>query len=184
MSFQPKAELLKFGAKAPEFSLPGTDGKTHSLKEAAGKKAIVVIFACNHCPYVVAYEDRMIQICKDYQSKGVQFFVVNANDRKNYPEDSFEKMKIRAKEKNFPYPYLRDDDQSVATKFGAGCTPEVFLFNSNLQLAYHGRIDDNYENPDQVRAHYLRDAITSLLKGQSVSRKETHPIGCSIKWSA
>lgn len=185
MSFQPKAELLAFGAQAHDFTLPAVDGRNYSLSEFKGKaKAVVVIFACNHCPYVVAYEDRMIQICKDYAEKGVQFLVINANDEKNYPEDSFAKMKERAKAKKFPYPYLRDADQKVAEGFGAGATPEVFLLDGNLKLQYHGRIDDNWQETAQVKQHYLAEALNAVLAGKEVPRRETHPIGCSIKWSA
>lgn len=184
MAVQPKTELLALGALAPDFSLPGVDGQSYSLAQFKGKaKAVVVIFACNHCPYVQAYEDRMMQICKDFAEKGVQFFVINANDEKNYPEDSFAKMKERAKAKKFPYPYLRDAAQKVAESFGAGCTPEVFLLDCSLKLQYHGRIDDNWQEPNQVKAHYLRDALEAVLGGKVVARTETHPIGCSIKWS-
>lgn len=184
MAFQSKSELLAFGATAPDFSLPATDGQNYSLSQFKGKaKAVVVIFACNHCPYVLAYEDRMVQICKDFAEKGVQFLVINANDEKNYPEDSFAKMKERAKQKKFPYPYLRDATQRVATSFGAGCTPEVFLLDKNFQLQYHGRIDDNWQEPAKVQQHYLREALNAVLAGKAVERQETHPIGCSIKWS-
>ncbi|OGQ05285.1 MAG: alkyl hydroperoxide reductase [Deltaproteobacteria bacterium RIFCSPLOWO2_01_44_7] len=185
MAFQSKTQLLEFGAAAPDFNLPGVDGKTYRLWDYKNKaKAVVIIFACNHCPYVLAYEDRMIQISKDYVEKGVQFFVINANETKNYPEDSFEKMKERTKIKKFPYPYLRDEDQKVAESFGAGCTPEVFLLDSALKLQYHGRIDDNWQEPAQAKQHYLREALNAVLEKKPVSRPETHPIGCSIKWSS
>ena len=185
MSFQPKQNLLVLGALAPDFSLPGVDGQNYSLSQFKGKaKAVVVIFACNHCPYVVAYEDRMITICKEFAEEGVQFLVINANDEKNYPEDSFAKMKERAKVKKFPYPYLCDVSQKVAESFGAGCTPEIFLLDQNFKLQYHGRVDDNWEAPEKVKAHYLRDALKAVLSGHEVERKETHPIGCSIKWSS
>ena len=184
MALQPKSTLLPFGAEAPDFNLPGFDGRNYSLSQFKGKaKAVVVVFACNHCPYVLAYEDRMIAICKDYVEKGVAFLVINANDEKNYPEDSFPKMKGRAKEKNFPYPYLRDASQKAAESFGAGCTPEVFLLDGALKLQYHGRIDDTWQEPGKVKAQYLRGALNAVLAGKEVERKETHPIGCSIKWS-
>lgn len=184
MAFQPKTQLLAFGASAPDFSLPGVDGRTHRLHDVKNRaKAAVVVFACNHCPYVQAYEDRLIQICRDYAERGASFFVVNANDAGDYPEDSFENMKERARLKKFPYPYLRDEDQKVAESFGAGATPEVFLFDKDLRLRYHGRIDDNWQEPEKVTQHYLRDALEALLAGKEIARKETHPIGCSIKWS-
>lgn len=185
MAVERKNGLLAFGVQAPDFNLPATDGRNYSLAEFKGKaKAVVVIFACNHCPYVLAYEDRMIQICKDTAEKGAQFLVINANDEKNYPEDSFAKMKERAKTKKFPYPYLRDASQKVAESFGAGCTPEVFLLDKDLKLQYHGRIDDNWQEPAKVQQNYLKEALEAVLKGQSVVRQETHPIGCSIKWSS
>jgi peroxiredoxin len=184
MSFQPKTQLLEFGVSAPDFNLPAVDGGNYRLTDYKNKaKAVVVIFACNHCPYVLAYEDRMIQICTEYAEKGAQFFVITANETKNYPEDSFEKMKERAKGKKFPYPYLRDEDQKVATSFGAGCTPEVFLLDTNLKLCYHGRIDDNWQEPKKVEHHYLRESLDAVLADKPVQHKETHPIGCSIKWS-
>ena len=184
MALESKSELLAFGAQAPDFSLPGVDGREYSLSQFKGKaKAVVVVFACNHCPYVLAYEDRLIQICKNFSEKGVQFLVINSNDENNYPEDSFAKMKERAKEKKFPYPYLRDASQKVATSFGAGCTPEIFLLDGSFKLQYHGRIDDNWQEPSKAKAHYLRDALDFLLAGKEIARPETHPIGCSIKWS-
>ena len=184
MAFLSKTQLLAFGASAPDFNLPGVDGKKYRLFDYKNKvRGVVVIFACNHCPYVQAYEGRMIQICKDYVEKRVQFLVINANETKNYPEDSFEKMKERARLKKFPYPYLRDEDQKVAESFGAGCTPEVFLLDSSLKLQYHGRIDDDWQEPAEPKQHYLRDALNAVLEGKPVPRPETHPIGCSIKWS-
>ncbi len=184
MAVQPKSELLAFGATAPDFNLPGVDGRNYSLSQFKEKaKAVVVIFACNHCPYVQAYEDRMIQICNDYSEKGAAFLVINANDEKNYPEDSFVKMKERAKAKNFPYPYLRDATQKAAESFGAGATPEVFLLDGSLKLQYHGRIDDNWQEPAKVQHPYLREALDAVLAGKGIERRETHPIGCSIKWS-
>lgn len=183
MAFQSKTQLLPFGAQAPDFNLPGVDGRSHRLSDYKGKaKAAVVIFACNHCPYVQAYEDRMIQIAKDYAGKGVAFFVINANDEKNYPEDSFDKMRERAKAGHFPYPYLRDKDQKVAMRYGAGCTPEVFLFDADFRHAYHGRIDDNWQEPAKVTQRFLKEALEAVLAGKPVPRPETHPIGCSIKW--
>lgn len=184
MTLAQKNKLLAFGAQAPDFTLPAVDGQNYSLSQFQGKaKAVVVIFACNHCPYVRAYEDRMAQLCKDFSEEGVQFLVINANDETNYPEDSFEKMKERAKQKKFPYPYLRDKTQKAAEAFGAGCTPEVFLLDRALKLQYHGRVDDNWQEPHKIQHYYLKEAIESVISGIKVPRPETHPIGCSIKWS-
>jgi peroxiredoxin len=173
---------LKAGDKAIPFNLPGVDDKEHSFDDYAGKSAIVVIFSCNHCPYVRAWEDRMVQIQADYAGKGVQLVVINANDESKYPDDSFPKMKERAREKKFNFPYLRDEPQSVARAYGAERTPEVFLFDRNSVLRYHGTIDDNYDDPKAVKEHYLRMALDAVLAGKPVSIAETKPVGCSIKW--
>ena len=168
--------------KAPDFSLKGTDGKTYSLASFKDAKALVVVFSCNHCPYVKAYEDRMVAIQRDYQAKGVRFAVINSNDDKNYPEDSFEKMVSRAKEKGFNFPYLRDDSQNVARAYGATHTPHLFVFGPDRHLAYTGKIDDNWENPSAVKQHFLRSALDAIVAGRKPDPSETHAIGCTIKW--
>ena len=173
---------LKIGDKALPFNLPGVDGLNHSLEEFSGRPAVVVIFSCNHCPYVRAWEDRMVEIQKDYASGGVQLVAINANDAMKYPEDSFEKMKQRANEKGFNFPYLRDESQQVARAYGAERTPEVFLFDKTGTLRYHGAIDDNYDNPAEVKARYLRDALDAILTGTVAGMEETRPVGCTIKW--
>lgn len=176
-----KVANLKLGDKAPEFNLPGTDDKTHSLNEFTDKYTVVV-FSCNHCPYVRAWEDRMVKIQSDYASKGVQLIAINANDASKYPEDNFQNMKVRAREKKFNFPYLRDEDQKVATSYGAQRTPEVFLFDTKRTLQYHGAIDDNYDNPNAVKVHYLRNALDAILRGEKVALAETAPVGCTVKW--
>jgi peroxiredoxin len=173
---------VRIGDKAIPFNLPGVDNTTHSLAEYSSKKAVVVIFSCNHCPYVRAWEDRMIQIQTDYAARGVQLVAINANDAGKYPEDSFQKMKERAREKHFNFPYLRDDSQAIARAYGAERTPEVFLFDKEGRLRYHGVIDDNYDDPVAVKARYLRDALDSVLAGTQPVTTETRPVGCSIKW--
>ncbi|NIM04668.1 MAG: redoxin family protein, partial [Armatimonadetes bacterium] len=134
---------LELGAKGPDFTLKGVDGKMHSLSDYAGKKAVVVIVSCNHCPTVIASEDRMVQIQKDYADKGVQFIVINGNETDGHPTDDFEHMEERAKEKGYNFPYLRDDTQEVVRAYGAVRTPEVFLLGPDRTLVYHGRIDDS-----------------------------------------
>lgn len=173
---------LKIGSTAPDFNLLGIDGKKYSLASFKDKKALIVIFSCNHCPYVQAYENRMIQIQKDYQSKGVEIIAINSNEDKGYPEDSFENMKKRAAEQNFNFLYLRDEDQSVARAYDATHTPELFLFDENRKLAFHGKIDDNWQEPNRVQNHYLRNALDELLAGREISVPETFTIGCTIKW--
>ena len=173
---------LKIGSKAPSFNLPGVDGKNHSLEDYHGMKALVVIFSCNHCPYVVAYEDRMVELQRDYGPKRVQLIAINSNETKNFPEDDFPNMVKRAKDKGFNFPYLRDENQSIAGAYRPTKTPEVFLFNQNLVLMYHGAIDDNYEDPKKVKKKYLRDALDNVLAGQLIKTANTTPVGCSVKW--
>jgi peroxiredoxin len=173
---------LKIGDVAPDFNLPGVDGKNYSLSSFADKKAVVVIFSCNHCPYVIAYEDRMIAIQRDYADKGVALVAINPNDDVKYPADSFDKMAIRAKEKGFNFPYLRDETQEIARAYGATRTPEIFLLDESRRLVYHGRIDDNAMDPNGVKRHDLREALDELLEGKEISVTETTPVGCTIKW--
>lgn len=167
---------------APDFSLKGTDGKTHSLADFKDAKALVVVFSCNHCPYVKAYEGRMIALQKDFAAKGVRFVAINSNDDKGYPDDSFENMVKRAKEKGFNFPYLRDDTQQVAKAYGATHTPHLFVFGPDRHLAYTGKIDDNWENPSGVKKQYLREALDAIVSGEAPPLAETHAIGCTIKW--
>lgn len=173
---------LKIGSHAPDFNLPGIDGKNYSLSSFDDKQALIIIFSCNHCPYVQAYEDRIKQIQSDYEGKGVSVVAINSNEDKGYPEDSFENMKKRAAERKFNFPYLRDEDQSVARAYDATHTPEIFLFDEDRKLAFHGKIDDNWQEPDRVRNHYLRNALDELLAGKEISVPETFTIGCTIKW--
>ena len=173
---------LAIGQKAPDFSLPGVDGKNHSLKELAKHQALIVIFSCNHCPYVQAYEDRMIELQKIYGPQGVQIAAINSNDAKNYPEDSFENMVRRAREKKFNFLYLRDESQAVAKAYGATHTPHIFLFDQVRALRYTGKIDDNWKDPAQVKKRHLREALDAILVGNPVTEPETFAIGCTIKW--
>lgn len=173
---------LTIGQKAKYFSLPGVDGRNHSLTEFKDKKAALVIFSCNHCPYVQAYEDRIMDIQRDYQTKGLQVIAINSNDSVNYPEDSFENMVKRAKERQFNFLYLRDETQQTARDYGATHTPHLFLLDGSFALCYTGKIDDNWQEPGKVTQKYLRDALDAVLDGKPVPRPETHAIGCTIKW--
>lgn len=169
-------------SKAGDFSLPGVDGKIHSLKDYADKKALLVIFSCNHCPYVQANEDRIKEIQKDYGSRGVQVLAINSNDSVKYPDDSFEEMKKRAKERNFNFPYLRDESQEVAKAYGATHTPHLFLFDEFRNLRYTGKIDDDWKEPKNVTRRFLREALDAVLAGKVPAEQETYAIGCTIKW--
>jgi peroxiredoxin len=173
---------LSIGDNAIPFELPGIDGQTYSLDQYGDQQAIAVIFSCNHCPYVLAWEDRLIQLQADYADKGVQFIAINANDAEKYPADSFDGMKSHAAEKNMNFPYLHDESQEIARAYGAERTPEIFLFDSTGKLRYHGAPDDNYENPDAVSQQYLRDALEAVLSGSAPATAETPPKGCTIKW--
>jgi peroxiredoxin len=175
---------MNLHALAPDFRLMGVDGKTHSLAEIKGAKATIIVFACNHCPYVVLNEDRLIAVAKDYAARGVGMAAINSNDAQNYPEDSFDAMKKRATEKGFPYPYLHDETQEVARAYGATHTPHLFVFDKDLRLAYTGSVDDDssYKNRKKAEKLYLRDALDDLIGGRPVRLPETHAIGCTIKW--
>jgi peroxiredoxin len=156
--------------KAPAFSLKGADGKLHTLDSVKGAAATIIVFSCNHCPYVVKAEDALIAACRDYKAKGVGMAAINANDSDGYPEDSYENMIVRAAEKKFPFAYLRDETQKTAKAYGATHTPQLFVFDKDLDLAYTGAVAN------------LRDALDDLVAGRAVRVPETHAIGCTIKW--
>jgi peroxiredoxin len=172
---------LKIGSSAPDFNLQNIDGNYFTLDSFSNKDALIIVFGCNHCPYVKANEERLIEIQKDYE-QNVQIVEINSNDSINYPEDSFENMKIRAEEKGFNFPYLWDEDQAAAKNYGATHTPEIFLFDKNRKLIFHGKIDDNWKDPFAVKTKYLRNAIDEELGGKEISVPETFTIGCTIKW--
>jgi peroxiredoxin len=174
--------MLDLGSKAPDFGdLQGADGNRYSLRSFDGKPVLVVAFTCNHCPYAVAYEDRMVAIQRDYAGEGVQLVAINANDDKAYPEDGYPEMVERAKQKGFNFPYVRDLDQKAAEAYGAVCTPHVFAFDKDRKLRYRGRIDDS-RDASRVKSNDLRNALDDMLAGRSVREPETRPFGCSIKW--
>jgi len=173
---------LRIGDTAPAFSLPGTDGRTHSLDGLSGKPVLVVVFSCNHCPYVQAYEDRLVAIQRDYAERGVQLVAINSNDDVHYPEDSFEQMVARAGTRGFNFLYLRDASQGTARAYGATHTPQLFVFDRDRRLCYTGKIDDNWQNPKAVTRRYLRDVLDALLGGRAPAETQTHAIGCTIKW--
>ncbi len=173
---------LSIGAAAPDFLLTGVDGNEYTMASFAYKKILIIVFSCNHCPYVQAYESRIIKLQKLFSERGVQFVAINSNDDKNYPEDSFERMAMRSKIKRYNFPYLRDATQEAAKSYGATHTPEVFVFDHTRKLSYYGKIDDNWKHPDKVVINYLKNAIEDLLQGKIVRVSETFAVGCTIKW--
>ncbi|MBI4376980.1 MAG: thioredoxin family protein [Elusimicrobia bacterium] len=173
---------MRLGDKALDFSLMGVDRKTYSLESFRDAKALVLIFSCNHCPYVQAYEDRMIAVQRDYKDREVVLIAINSNDDADYPEDGFERMIERAKKLGFNFPYLRDDSQEVARSYGATHTPHLFVFDQSRKLCYTGKIDDNWQDPKSVKQRFLRDALDDVLAGGKPRLAETHAIGCTIKW--
>ena len=176
------AFTLGIGQTAPDFNLPGVDGKSWSLASFKDAKLLVIVFSCNHCPYVVGSEDRMIALAKEYASRGVTMVAINSNETDDHPEDSFEHMVARAKEKQFPFPYLRDESQEVARLYGALRTPHFYVFDGLRKLRYTGRMDDNPKDARLARTHELRDALDDLLAGREVRVPVTNPIGCNVKW--
>ena len=173
---------LKIGSPIVDFDLPATDGKRYGAASFQDKPVLGVIFWCNHCPYVQAWEQRIIDIQRVYGGRGVQLVLISSNDPAQYPADSFDAMTRRAQEKRYPFPYLFDETQQVARSYGATRTPEIFLFDQERKLRYHGRPDDNFEDPAAVTKPYLRDAIEALLAGRRPAIAETEPQGCTIKW--
>jgi peroxiredoxin len=175
--------MLELGDAAPSFSLRGVDDRTYSLEDFAAQQVLVVIFSCNHCPYVQAYEDRMIAIQRDYGDRGVQVVAINSNDDQHYPEDSFERMVERAKTQRYNFLYLRDATQEVAKAYHATHTPQLFVFDRDRRLRYTGKLDDNWQNPKAVTRQYLREGLDALLTGAEPAEGMTHAIGCTIKWA-
>jgi len=174
----PAAEL-KIGDAAPSWSgLVGIDDKEHGLSDYSQAKAIVLAFTCNHCPVAVAYEDRLVDLERDYQAQGVQLVAVNVN---TIAADRLDKMKERAKAKGFRFPYLYDESQKIGRDYGATCTPHVFVLDKDRKIAYMGAIDDN-QAAAKVKKQYLRDALDAILTGKKPAKAVTKQFGCSIKY--
>lgn len=179
------SEERDLGSAPPEFWLRGTDGKSYQLADFANSKALVIVFMCNHCPYVIAVQGRINALAKEYASKGVQLIGINANDSVKYPDDSFESMKQRAKEQGFSFPYLWDETQEVARAYGAVCTPDFFVYGRQGQgfaLGYRGRLDDNWKDEKAVTRRELAGALDLILSGKAPSTEQSSSMGCSIKW--
>ncbi|HDH57089.1 MAG TPA: thioredoxin family protein [Bacteroidetes bacterium] len=173
---------IPLGTPCPDFDLPAMDGNRYRRDDFKDKDVLVVIFTCNHCPYAQAVEDRIIQLRREYEGKSVQLVGICSNDPNFVPEDSFENLQKRWREKNYGFPYLHDLEQDVAKAFGAVCTPEYFVYGPDRKLAYHGRMDDNWKEPHKVTRRELKEAIDLILAGKTVDFKQIPSMGCSIKW--
>lgn len=181
MSFSTLPAGYKVGDKATDFKLKSVDGKMYSMADYKDAKGFIVVFTCNHCPFAVKYEDRIVALAKKYKSLGYELIAINPNDPAAQPEDSFDLMKVRAKEKGFTFPYLFDEGQKVYPQYGATKTPHVFLLDKSLTVKYIGAIDDNVDDASAVKEHYLENAIAALEKNQEANPSMTKAIGCSIK---
>ncbi len=173
---------MPVGTPAPAFSLPGVDGQTWSLDSFSDASVLVVVFTCNHCPYAKAVEDRLVAIQRDYEEKGVRLVAINPNDAERYPDDSFDAMKVRAKEKGFNFPYLHDESQAIGRAYDAACTPDVFVFDEERKLIYNGRIDDNWQDPKAVTRQDLRLVLDAALEDGRIDFEPVPSMGCSVKW--
>ncbi len=172
---------LKAGDIAPDFELLGIDDKKHSLSDYERYRGVLVIFMCNHCPYVKAKVDALNELYEKF-GKEIAVVGINSNDSTNYPEDSFDAMKETAKEKGFEFDYLFDETQEIARKYGATCTPDPFLFNSQKQLVFHGRIDNAMKPDDKATEKTMINNMQKLLDGEKIEKDFDPSIGCSIKW--
>lgn len=177
----PGPEELALGKNAPAFALPGTDGKTYAFKDVAGPKGTLVVFTCNHCPFAKAYQERLIALTAKYKPLGIGVAGISSNDAGAYPDDAFPKMKERATEMKYNFPYLYDETQSVALAYGPKVTPHCFLFDAKGVLVYRGRVDDAAKEAE-VTKRELAEALDALVAGKPVTTAATTAFGCGIKW--
>jgi peroxiredoxin len=176
--------MIPLGTEAPDFSLPDTrSGEIVSLKDVRGVKATVIMFICNHCPFVKHIETELAAIGKDYQAKGIGIAAISSNDIEKYPEDAPDKMKEFADSLGFVFPYLYDETQEIARQYDAACTPDFYIFDADLKCVYRGQLDDSRPGNDEpVSGKDLRSALDAILRGTAVSPDQTPSLGCNIKW--
>jgi len=177
-----ETSVCNFGWKAVDFDLPGVDGKRHTLASARGPNGLLVMFICNHCPYVKAVIDRIVRDSKDLAAQGVGSIAIMSNDPSDYPEDSFDNMQRVARDKGLPFPYVLDETQAVAKRYGAVCTPDFFGFNAQLELQYRGRLDASRREAVPGARRELYEAMLQVARTGQGPRQQTPSIGCSIKW--
>jgi peroxiredoxin len=176
--------VCNFGWKAVDFDLPGVDGKRHTLASARGPQGLLVMFICNHCPYVRAVIDRIVRDAKELAPLGIGSIAIMSNDPTDYPEDSFDNMRRVAKAKGFPFPYVLDETQEIARAYGAVCTPDFFGFNANLELQYRGRLDASRKETVPGARRELFEAMRDIATSGQGPKEQVASIGCSIKWKA
>ena len=176
--------MISLGTKAPELQLPDTvSGKNLSLQDLKSEKATLIMFICNHCPFVKHVNDQLVNLANDYIPKGISFIAISSNDIVNFPDDSPEKMKQRAKELGYSFPYLYDESQEVARAYDAACTPDFFIYDKDLRLVYRGQLDDSRpSNGISVTGKDIRAALDDLLAGKTIPAEQKPSIGCNIKW--
>lgn len=181
---QTPSTMIDLGRRAVEFTLPDTvSGKDVSLKDVKGKNATVIMFICNHCPFVKHVNNELVQIAKDYMANDVVFIAISSNDVEHYPDDSPDKMKKVAQQLGYPFPYLYDETQEVAKAYGAACTPDFFLYDADLELVYRGQLDDSRPGNDKpVDGKDLRTALDAIIAGKPASSDQRPSVGCNIKW--
>jgi peroxiredoxin len=172
----------RLGTACPPFRLPAVDGKSYGLADFERSPVLVVMFICNHCPYVQAVEDRLIRLAREAGPRGAAFVGVCSNDAVTYPDDALDKLAERWRRKGYGFPYLHDEDQQVARAFGAVCTPDLFVYDADRRLAYRGRIDDSWKDESRVTRRELAEAVDALLAGNRPPAEQRPSMGCSIKW--
>ncbi len=178
-----ESESIPMGSPAPDFSLRDTVSDTKiSLADLQNGKGLAVCFICNHCPYVIHIQEPLVAVARDLKAQGLEFVAISANDYANYPDDAPDKMKARAQDLGFPFPYLIDEDQSVARAYRATCTPDLYIFDGDLKLYYHGQFDETRPGRGQAHGGDFRAAGEALLAGQPAPANPRPSIGCSIKW--
>ena len=173
------------GSSAPHFSLPGVDGKIYSLDTFQSYKALLIVFMCNHCPYVIAVHERLSALAREFEPRDIAMIGINSNDPKYRIEDSFENMKMISKEWKLPFPYVFDETQNTAREYDAVCTPDPYLYENvegDFKLRYRGRIDDSWKDPKLAKAHDLKNAMNALSLNQAIAKEQLPSMGCSIKW--
>ncbi len=172
------------GSRCPDFALPSVDGKLYQLADFKDTNGLVILFICNHCPYVKAIEDRLLALAKHFSKKSVQFVAICSNDPSENPEDAPEALLIRWQEKRYSFPYLVDGTQNAARAFDAVCTPDLFVYDKARKLQYRGRLDDSWRDPGRVKREELKEAIEAVLQGGAINELQNPSMGCSIKWKS